>query len=99
MLRTFVNEREAAAQIATRGPKLSMGCLKPLEACIARSAFDGRLKRFVCSFDCELHLPQAADFKHAANLRERAGSSSADRYAWSEAIDGMLEAARSVHRT
>ena len=80
-LRAFVNEREAAAAIAAHGLKLSMECVQPLEACYASSTRDGRQKRFACSFGCELHLPQAADVKHAANFRERAGSSSGDRCA------------------
>ena len=37
-LQTAVNEREAAAEMATPGPKLSMGCMNALEACIVRSA-------------------------------------------------------------
>ena len=42
---------------------------------------------------------QAADINHAANFSERAGSSSGDGQAWSEAIDGMYESARSVLHT
>ena len=41
MRRAFFGEQEAAAQIAKHGPRLSMGCLKPLEECAARIVLGG----------------------------------------------------------
>ncbi len=40
--------REAASKIAAHRPKLSMGCLEPLEECQGCSAADGRREGFAC---------------------------------------------------
>ena len=49
MRRAFFGEQEAAAQIAKHGLRLSMGCLKPLEECAARSTSGRRRKGYALS--------------------------------------------------
>ena len=74
----FVNEREAAAQSATRGSQLSLECLTPLEECSARSAYVGGREARERTVSM-LHLTQAADFEYAlrafVNEREAAAQS------------------------
>ena len=49
MRRACVGEREAVAEYAKHGPRLSMGCLKLLEECAARSTSGRRRKGYAFS--------------------------------------------------
>ena len=66
MRRAFFGEQEEAAEYAKHGPRLSMGCLKLLEECAARSASDGTQETRGRAAKL-LHVPWTADFDHATS--------------------------------